>query len=216
MPLPAPAQAHTIQNKIETIVAKKEYRIHDDNAESVLDGIGQLAQQLVSFVRNFLNQLSDTNPFVFYLVLLGCSSALLYLAWWNVQQLRLSALRPSKIKRYQSEKSQSRTALANQIRQELEEAIKDERYIDIVRALFRLHVITHEDILRKNRIAIGSLESVTVQEVLHSFPEQQINEGQRAKIKAILEKSFYDNYLLSKAEVNEVALVLANKKVVNS
>lgn len=214
MPLPSRAKAIDIQNEIELIVSKEEYRLQENEAESVLEGIGSLAQEIVAFAQNFLAELSNTNPIVFYVVLISATLSLLYLAWWNIQQLKVSALRKVRKKAEQQNDSTIHNALRKKINQELEQAIREEHFLDIVRALFRLYVVGHEDALRKKGVAIGSLDSLTVREVLRTLPKEKANELERTQILKILETSFYDDRVLSKEDVNIVSLALQNERVI--
>ena len=214
MPLPSRAKAIDIQNEIELIVSKEEYRLQENEAESVLEGIGSLAQEIVAFAQNFLAELSNTNPIVFYIVLISATLSLLYLAWWNIQQLKVSALRRVRKKTEQQNDSTMHNALRKKINQELEQAIREDNFLDIVRALFRLYVVGHEDALRKKGVAIGSLDSLTVREVLRTLPKEKANELERTQILKILETSFYDDRVLSKEDVNIVSLALQNERVI--
>ena len=213
MPLPPPATALDIQKEIEAIVSKPEYRLHENEAESILEGIGSLAQEIVTFAQKFLNQLSDTNPIVFYVVLIGASGALLFLAWWNIQQLRLGAIKTQKMLSERRDSLYGKNTLIKDIRRELEQAIREDHYLEAVRALFRLYVIDKEEELRSLGVALGTLDSLTVREVFGSLPREKINELERAQVLTILEKSFYDNYALSKEEVNVVAQALQYERL---
>ena len=208
MSLPPPARALDIHKEIEAIVSKPEYRLHENEAESILEGIGSLAQEIVTFAQNFLNQLSETNPIIFYIVLVGASGSLLVLAWWNIQQLSLGAIKTRKVQSERGGISHSQNTLVKNIKSELERAIRKEQYLQAVRALFRLYVIDQESELRSLGVALGTLDSLTVREVFGSLPREKINEIDRTKALTILEKSFYDNYPLSKEEVNVVAEAL--------
>ena len=214
MSLPPAARALDIHKEIEAIVSKPEYRLHENEAESVLEGIGSLAQEIVRFTQKFLNQLSDTNPIVFYVVIIGASASLLFLAWWNIQQLRLGAIKTSRAQSEMRESSYSQNTLIKNTKRELEQAIREDQYLEAVRALFRLYVIDQEDELRSLGVALGTLESLTVREVFGSLPREKINELERIQVLTILEKSFYDNYALSKEELNVVSQALQYGRLV--
>ncbi|MEE2902624.1 MAG: hypothetical protein VYC39_09845 [Myxococcota bacterium] len=213
MSLPPSARALDIHKEIESIVSQPEYRLHENEAESVLEGIGSLAQEIVTFAQKFLNQLSDTNPIVFYIILIGASGSLLFLAWWNIQQLRLGAIKTRKSHFEGSGTFYSQNALTKNIKRELEEAIREDQYLKALRALFRLYVIDQEDELRSLGVALGTLDSLTVREVLGSLPKEKIKELERNQVLSILEKSFYDKYALSKEDVNVVAEALEYERL---